>query len=86
MGGCGTPHDAPGRTPRFALTKMTKIKPARTRRTGQKPVTECPGCGALHALIDRLTIAVERLEDATAPQTEPADLTNPYGIPDTEKE
>jgi hypothetical protein len=53
----------------------------------------CPGWGALSALIDRWTVAVEELESTLAAQraaTYPTDpwgerYANPYGIPDTDQ-
>lgn len=55
---------------------------------------ECHGCGALHALIDRLTTAVEALEAHSPTQNQPDNETetrldhhaNPDGVPETNTE
>jgi len=67
---------------------VTEILRRQNRQTGRlepAPAVECLGRGALHALIDRLTVAIERIEAAHPCATTPNRDFNPDGIPDTEE-
>lgn len=48
------------------------------------PSGQCPGCGALHALVDRLTVATEALE-AVLPRLLVPPLPEPPWRVDTDR-